>query len=139
MRSRHAIQAELQEARADAISLANHIQARNGVRPENREKTDPANWDEKVVRRWAKRYGLDHTVEDIEELREQCVERQQDAEYGGPSLDELCGAYEANVAKRDKLREELAELGEGPKGPPQTVNPEGLSVEALTGIVGRAG
>ena len=138
MRSRHAIQAELQEAREAMIKLGTHMQVRNGVRPENRAKTDPANWDVKVVRRWARRYGLDYALEDVEELRELCVERQQDADFGGPSLDALQSAYEGLASTRDTLRAEMAELGEEAKGPPQTVNPEGLSVEALTSIPGLA-
>ncbi len=144
--SRSQARVEMQGVRADILALANHLQMVHGVRPEDRDRTNPETLEPVRLRRWATRYGVDLRTEDDElrtesDLRAACTERQQHppgATESMPTLDELQRAYDSLKQRRAEI---LAEVDEtlGIVGPPQTVAPRGVDVEVLTGIIDRAG
>lgn len=143
MLSRSESQALTLPIRESLLQLANYMQNVHGVRPENRDKTNPDEMPLASLRRWTVRYGLELRNDDGElfsedELRVNAKERQ----YHPPGhdddadLDTLQEGYDVLKAQRAEILDDT-EDDEVATGPTQTVVPEALSVEMVQGMVNR--
>ncbi len=140
--SRAEAQALTRPIRENILAVSNYLQVVHGVRPEAREKTNPDLMDLVPLRRWTVYYGLELRDEDGElftedELRANAVVRQ----YHPPGhdddadLDALQAGYDMLKARRQAILDDLDEDADDiATGPAQTVVPESLSVDVLTGM-----
>lgn len=132
-RSRAEVLADLLPIRRDAIGMAEHLNEHHGIRPEDRPITTPDNMDEATLRRYTRRLGFERFVEaDVEEMRVWASGRQTVcSEEGCPGVHELMRMWGIAHERIEVLQLELPP--DDPTGLPQTVRPEGLSTDVVTG------
>lgn len=142
MLSRSESQALTRPIRESILQLANYLQNVHGIRPENRSKTDPNEMSVVTLRRWAVLYGVEFRGEGGEflsddDLRVACIERQlhPPGHDDDADLDALQEGYDALKARRDEILTDT-EDDEIASGPTQTIVPDSISVETLSGLTG---
>lgn len=142
--SRAEAQAATRPIRDDILKVANHLQAVHGVRPENRAKTDPANMDLTTLRRVAVGlFGMEIRGDDGELLTEDALRTNVDQRQQNPpglpdddaTLEQKQAAYDNLKAQRQAILDDLDDDADNTAtGPAQTIVPESLSVDVLTGM-----
>jgi hypothetical protein len=132
-RSREEILPELLPIRRDLIAMAEHLNDQHGIRPENRDITDPRQMPEQSLRFWARRMGLGSFLEDDEQaVRSWADSRQQSCSTAGcPGVDELMRMWGIARERVEVLTLELPP--DDPTAGPQTITPIGLSTDVVTG------
>ncbi len=141
--SRAEAQALTRPIRENILAVSNYLQVVHGVRADNREKTNPGLMDLVPLRRWTVYYGLELRDADGElfsedDLRANAAERQLNppGHESDANLDKLQSTYDRLKARRQAILDDLDDDADNvATGPAQTVVPESLSVDVLTGMV----
>ncbi len=141
--SRAEAQALTRPIRENILAVSNYLQVVHGVRPDAREKTDPGTMTAVRLNRWTVYYGLELRDGDGElfsedALRANATERQEHppGHESDADLNTLQATYDMLKARRQAILDDLDDDADDiATGPAQTVVPESLSVDVLTGMI----